>query len=195
MKTIVLTLSLFLLTTISWSQEDSITKLRTEKEAYLRENVLDAKENLSMERLDFFPFSDVWLIQAKLVRNRGKKIKIPTSTDRMANYRRYGYLCFEIDEQPYRLTVYINLDVPRKKRTTFFVPFKDLTAPQETYGGGRYLDLPVTKKDSVLINFNDVYNPYCVYSHRYSCPIPPEENHLEVRIEAGEKVPVPQRTD
>lgn len=190
-----LVISLFLISSICWSQEDSIAKQRVEKEDYLRENVLDGKENLSMQGLDFFPFSEDLIVPAKLVRNRGKKIKIPTSTEREANYRRYGFLCFEINEQAYRLTVYVNLDIPRKKRTSFFVPFKDLTAPQETYGGGRYLDLPITKSDSVSLNFNDAYNPYCVYSHRYSCPIPPEENQLEVRIEAGERLPIPQRTD
>ena len=190
-----LVISLFLISSICWSQEDYIAKQRVEKEDYLRENVLDGKENLSMQGLDFFPFSEDLIVPAKLVRNRGKKIKIPTSTEREANYRRYGFLCFEINEQAYRLTVYLNLDNPRKKRTSFFVPFKDLTAPQETYGGGRYLDLPITKSDSVSLNFNDAYNPYCVYSHRYSCPIPPEENQLEVRIEAGERLPIPQRTD
>lgn len=195
MKIALTVLSLLFITNILWAQEDSIAQKRAEKEDYLREHVLDKRENLSMQSLDFFPFSDSWIIQAKLVRNRGKKIKIPTSTAREANYRRYGYLCFEIDNQPYRLTVYENLDIPRKKRTTFFVPFKDQTAPTETYGGGRYMDLPRTKSDTVSLNFNDAYNPYCVYSHRYSCPIPPLENHLEVSITAGEKLPVPQRTD
>jgi uncharacterized protein (DUF1684 family) len=195
MKVVLAIVILLFFTTLSWTQDDAITKKRTEKENYLREHVLDKRENLSMQSLDFFSFSESWIIKAKLVRNRGEKIKIPTSTERVANYRRYGYLCFEIDNQPYRLTIYENLAIPKKKRTTFFVPFKDQTAPIETYGGGRYLDLPRTKNDTVSINFNDAYNPYCVYSHRYSCPIPPAENHLEVSITAGEKVPIPQRTD
>lgn len=195
MRVIILFFLLLSFPSFSMAQADSIAKERTEKENYLREHVLDGKENLAMQNLSFFPFSEDWIISAKLIRDRGKKIKIPTSTEREANYRRYGYLCFEINSQPYRLTVYSNLDVPRKKRKSFFIPFKDKTAPIESYGGGRYLDLPITKSDSVQLNFNDAYNPYCVYSYRYSCPIPPKENHLEVRIEAGEKNPIPQRTD
>jgi uncharacterized protein (DUF1684 family) len=178
-----------------WGQNDSIINQRNEKETYLREHVLNKKENLGIQQLDFFDFSEDWIIQAKLVRNRGKRIKIPTSTERLANYRRFGYLCFEIKGQPMRLTVFQNLDIPRKQRKTFFVPFKDLTASKKTYGGGRYLDIPIQKNDSISLNFNDAYNPYCTYSHRYSCPLPPLENHLEVKIEAGEKIPIPQRTD
>jgi uncharacterized protein (DUF1684 family) len=70
-----------------------------------------------------------------------------------------------------------------------FVPFKDLSSGKETYGGGRYLDFETTaiKEDLVILDFNKAYNPYCAFSSGFSCPIPPKENHLNVRVEAGEK--------
>jgi uncharacterized protein (DUF1684 family) len=73
-----------------------------------------------------------------------------------------------------------------KDSKTFFVPFRDLTSGQTTYGGGRYIDtrLAGTK---VPLDFNRAYNPYCVFNYDYACPIPPEENRLPVAVEAGEK--------
>ena len=59
----------------------------------------------------------------------------------------------------------------------------------ETYGGGRYIDLTITdiKNNLIELDFNKCYNPYCAYSDGYSCPIPPDENNLKIKIEAGEK--------
>ena len=114
---------------------------------------------------------------------------MPTSTERKAIYRRYGYLEFTFEDQLYRLTVYQN--VASKRKTTYegdlFIPFRDATSSNETYGGGRYLDLKIPSSSNVIIDFNLAYNPYCAYSPRYSCPIPPEENTLPIPIRAGEK--------
>jgi hypothetical protein len=69
----------------------------------------------------------------------------------------------------------------------FFLPFVDATAPEETYGAGRYLDVEAPRDGKFLIDFNYAYNPYCAYNDKWSCPIPPKENRLKVQIEAGEK--------
>ena len=68
-----------------------------------------------------------------------------------------------------------------------FLPFTDPTNGVTTYGGGRYLDLMIPATKVVQLDFNKAYNPYCAYSGNYSCPIPPEENHLEIEIKAGVK--------
>jgi hypothetical protein len=68
-----------------------------------------------------------------------------------------------------------------------FVPFTDLTSGDGSYGGGRYIDVKISKGDSIILDFNKTYNPYCAYIANYSCPIPPKENDLLVRIEAGIK--------
>ena len=68
-----------------------------------------------------------------------------------------------------------------------FLPYTDLTSGDGSYGGGKYLDLKIPDGNTIIIDFNKTYNPYCAYSHRYSCPVPPEENDILVRIEAGVK--------
>jgi uncharacterized protein (DUF1684 family) len=68
------------------------------------------------------------------------------------------------------------------------VPFRDATSGHDTYGAGRYLELPVhTGADTYLLDFNDAYNPLCAYSPYFSCPYPPAENQLPVPIRAGER--------
>ncbi|MCK5678470.1 MAG: DUF1684 domain-containing protein, partial [Flavobacteriaceae bacterium] len=68
-----------------------------------------------------------------------------------------------------------------------FLPFTDKTNGESTYGGGRYLDLKIPDGDTTVIDFNKAYNPYCAYNHKYSCPIPPKANQLDVEINAGVK--------
>jgi uncharacterized protein (DUF1684 family) len=86
-----------------------------------------------------------------------------------------------------------------------FLPFHDLTAPTETYGGGRYLidtikgsDFPRLWREGgtrrVILDFNYAYNPSCAYDHRWVCPLAPPENRLPVGIRAGERVYRPRET-
>ena len=69
-----------------------------------------------------------------------------------------------------------------------FVPFRDATSGGETYGGGRYLDLPVAPLGRYALDFNRAYHPYCVYSDAYSCPLPPAENTMALAVRAGERL-------
>ena len=68
-----------------------------------------------------------------------------------------------------------------------FLPFTDLTNGEATYAGGRYIDLAIPDGDTLIIDFNKSYNPYCAYNKKYSCPIVPKVNHLEIDINAGVK--------
>jgi uncharacterized protein (DUF1684 family) len=70
-----------------------------------------------------------------------------------------------------------------------FLPFKDDTNGVETYGGGRYMDVRIStvKDGKIILNFNKAYNPYCAYNEGFNCPIPPQENHLNIAIRAGER--------
>ena len=72
-----------------------------------------------------------------------------------------------------------------------FVPFRDATSGKETYGAGRYLDIPRhdDSDDAYMLDFNLAYNPSCAYSPRWNCPYPPPQNNLNIAVEAGEKVP------
>ncbi|MDD4374469.1 MAG: DUF1684 domain-containing protein [Bacteroidales bacterium] len=114
---------------------------------------------------------------------------MPTTTNRLPVYREYGKLSFTHNDTTFVLTAYQNMDLFTKDSTNngLFIPFKDFTNGLTTYGGGRYLDIEIPETDSILLDFNTAYNPYCAYNHRWSCPIPPDENHLQTSILAGEK--------
>jgi uncharacterized protein (DUF1684 family) len=106
-------------------------------------------------------------------------IKYTDGTDE--KYEKYGYAHFSIRGETLKLLLL-------KNESVISVLFKDATSGQQTYGGGRYLDYPVSeiKNNTIILDFNKAYNPYCVYQESYACPVPPAENTLSVPIEAGE---------
>jgi uncharacterized protein (DUF1684 family) len=112
----------------------------------------------------------------------GAEISFETSDNRVKIYRRAGTVDFEVQGTPAQLTLYDT------GHLGFFIPFRDKTSGNATYGAGRYLDIEANDDGTVTIDFNLSYNPSCVYDEGYSCPIPPIENWLQVPIEAGEKI-------
>ncbi len=112
-----------------------------------------------------------------------------TTTSRTPKYRTFGYLDFVINDTNCRLTAFQNIDYKDHPvyGGSLFVPFKDLTNMQGSYGAGRYIDINIPTKNTVILDFNEAYNPYCAYSERWSCPLVPFENHLNVYIPVGEK--------
>nr|MCU0394110.1 DUF1684 domain-containing protein [Thermoflexibacter sp.] len=100
-------------------------------------------------------------------------------------YVRYAYAHFEIDKQKLQLTIYKSMD--RVSKGVLFLPFKDQTNGEETYSAGRYVEVKNNNGSSIIIDFNKAYSPYCAYNETYSCPLPPKENHLNVKILAGER--------
>lgn len=128
-----------------------------------------------------------FLVTARFEPRTGEVFGMKTSTEREPKYQSVGLLHFTLDGTEQQLTVYRNIDLSRLDdyRNYLFVPFTDLTNGETTYGGGRYLDLEGPLGDAVELDFNRAYNPYCAYGGRYSCPIPPPENHLEVAVRAG----------
>lgn len=114
---------------------------------------------------------------------------LATTTDRQTEERVYGIARFKIDEKEYQLELYQSSDLMKTTEYAnyLFLPFTDLTNAKTTYGGGRYIDLRIPDSDSILIDFNKAYNPYCAYNSKYSCPKVPKQNHLELAVEAGVK--------
>ena len=110
---------------------------------------------------------------------------IDTSDDRPRTANRLGELRFTLAGRELTLTAY---RVGEADSDALFVPFRDATSGVETYGAGRYLDIEPEADGTYTLDFNEAYHPYCVYSDSYSCPLPPSENHLSVRIEAGERL-------
>jgi uncharacterized protein (DUF1684 family) len=110
----------------------------------------------------------------------GSEIRFPTSDDREKVYKTFGTVSFEVLGEPVELTLYDT------GHPGLFLPFRDATSGDTTYGAGRYLDIEPSEDGAVTIDFNLAYNPSCVYADGFSCPIPPVDNWLRVPIEAGE---------
>jgi uncharacterized protein len=111
---------------------------------------------------------------------------MPLTNGSYEPYLRYAIANFELEGQPQRLTLYKKL--AKEEKDQWFVPFTDKTNGFETYGGGRYLDIPY-KEDAktVVLDFNRAYSPFCAFNPEYVCPVPPKDNRLTVAIPAGEK--------
>ncbi len=174
--------------------KEEINARRVEHARHLSDTVYHVLKQDEIEEfggLDYFDFDSSYQVPATFVKDKGKVFEMPTSTDRLPKYRRYGYFYFKINNQPCTLEVYQSLSLKKIKeyKNHLFLPFKDKTSTKETYGGGRFIELDIPE-ESFILDFNTAFNPYCAYSYRYSCPIPPEANHLDVEIRAGEKTPL-----
>lgn len=154
--------------------------------------ILNQDEIQNIKKLQYFEIDSNWILTADFKKDVGEIFEMPTTTERKPTYRRVGYLFFTYQEIHFQLAVYQNMELKGTAyEDYYFLPFKDSNAPEITYGGGRYLDVQFSLEDvNVVVDFNKAYNPYCVYSYRYSCPITPSENHLSVKINSGAKNPI-----
>ena len=108
-------------------------------------------------------------------------------------YERTARLHFEVpdaDGEPTEATLVAYQRVDHDGGS-LFVPFRDKTTGQQTYPGGRYMELHHEREfedqSEVPLDFNLAYSPFCAYSEAYECPLPPRENWLEAAVPAGEQ--------
>lgn len=145
--------------------------------------------------LKYYPVDLRYRFVAKLHKyEHPDSIPMITSTGQERTALKYGYVKFDMHGKPCVLQVYKLVDVQKTHPDYLFLPFIDKTAGKDTYPGGRYLDLKENAREEYVIDFNLAFNPSCAYGKQgYSCPLPPEENRLEVAIRAGEKnYPLPK---
>jgi len=151
---------------------------------------LTKKDFKTFSSLDFYPINSDLIIEASFKRTPNEKpFDMLTTTSRLAKYVKYGIANFMIDGENIQLNIYQNIDLIKKEeyKDYLFLPFTDLTNGKESYYGGRYIDLRIPKENTIIIDFNQAYNPYCAYNNKYSCPIPPKENSIDVAVKAGVK--------
>lgn len=154
---------------------------------------LKKKDLKGFKGLDFFPIDTSYIVTAKLIKTKNSPIfKMATTTDREPLYKEFGKLNFDIKGKNLTLTIYQSQDdlEDEKLKDFLFLPFTDGTSGNESYGGGRYMDVMLTdiKSDNTIkLNFNNTYNPYCAYNEKFSCPLTPRKNHLDIEIKAGIK--------
>lgn len=144
----------------------------------------------TFKTLDFYPVNEKYFVTAKFVRTKKEKpFEMKTTGERTPLYVKYGEAHFTLEGKKLKLNIYRNIALSEKQeyKDYLFLPFSDLTCGKESYIGGKYIDFKIPKGKTIVIDFNTSYNPYCAYNHKYSCPIVPLENDLDVEIKAGVK--------
>jgi uncharacterized protein (DUF1684 family) len=139
--------------------------------------------------LKYYPVDIRYKVTADLTPVQNKKpVQLSTNDGKEQQYVEYAYAQFDLDGYHNKLLILEVLDMG-PFRGKLFLAFGDETSTIETYGAGRYLDVAkVPGSNTITLDFNKAYNPYCAYAEKYSCPFPPAENLLKVSIKAGEKI-------
>lgn len=164
-----------------------VQRMRGEKLEYFAKNssspIADPDD---IDRIDWFDVDSQYVLEAVAERTTGDTVMIVMSDGVREKFYKYGIASFKFRGKDLSLAVYSKEDKP-KKNALLFVPFLDKTNGISTYGGGRYLDVPMAKGDRLTLDFNMAYNPYCTYNDSYICPVPPSSNMLDIEVRAGEK--------
>jgi hypothetical protein len=145
------------------------------------------KELLEFKQLAYFAPDPRFAVTAKVERLAAPDpIKLATTRGLTKSFVRYAMLRFELDGTRYTLTAFRPAGSTGRE---LFVPFRDATSGNETYGAARFIDLeePDRGASMLTLDFNEAYNPLCAYSPAWNCPIPPPENILKVSVTAGER--------
>lgn len=140
--------------------------------------------------LDFFKPDTTYQVLARFERTpNAVPFLLNTTTGEKTEEVLFGIAHFELNGKQHQLEIYQTpaLLTQEKYRDYLFLPFLDETNGNETYGGGRYIDLTIPEGNTIVIDFNKAYNPYCVYNKKYSCPLVPRQNYLRTTVRAGVK--------
>ena len=134
--------------------------------------------------LDYFPVNPAFRIQAHFEPYQPpKKIPITNVLGMTSDETSPGALLFTLGGKTYRID-----PILEQGEKDLFIIFKDATSGKETYGAARYMYAhPPDANGNTVVDFNKSYNPPCVFTPYATCPLPPPQNRLPIRIEAGEK--------
>jgi len=140
----------------------------------------DSKLRREFTGLHWFPPKDNYRVNAQFIRNNPPlEIAIPNILGEVIQEASPGYVQFTLEGKSLRL------DPIMEGHELFFI-FRDETAGKETYPAGRFLKAEFPKNNAVVLDFNKAYNPPCAFTPYATCPLPPKQNRLPIRIEAGE---------
>ncbi|MBV9280228.1 MAG: DUF1684 domain-containing protein [Chloroflexi bacterium] len=160
------------------------------------QSALDEGQKRGFRNLGYYPYNPRACVEATVDLDvEPQRLMVQTGDEEAMPMSRAAVLRFAFDGRAAELSLYW-IDV---YGGGLFLPFRDATAPSETYGGGRYLFdtvkgsdfLTVSGEDGlerIQLDFNYAYNPSCAYNYRWVCPLAPPENRLPFPIPAGEKV-------
>jgi len=195
MKNVVLIFSCFLLLPMAGLGQSLKKQIKQHRKAYKKNFLADERAPLNkkdLKKMQFFAAQEKYIVHAEFsLTPDAKPFLMATYSGITRDYISYGVIKFTIDGKEHQLSIYKNLGYFNNPlyKDHLFLPFKDWTNDEESYGGGRYLDLKMSDivDQKIIIDFNKAYNPWCAYSDGFNCPVPPKENHLGFALEAGER--------
>jgi uncharacterized protein (DUF1684 family) len=143
----------------------------------------DAETRRNFRGIETFPYDERYRVEARFEPYvPARDIAVPNVLGTVEKQSSPGALVFELDGQTYHLD-----PVLETGETDLFVIFGDQTNGRETYGGGRFLYAKPAVGGKTILDFNRAYDPPCVFTPYATCPLPPKQNKLPIRVEAGEK--------
>ncbi|GAA0300585.1 DUF1684 domain-containing protein [Halarchaeum salinum] len=168
---------------------ERITEYRAEKDEFLAEHPqspIPPEEREAFDGLDYYAPDPSYRVVARMqAASEVEEVELATTDGPARTYERVATLGFTLADDHHVLEAYA-----APSQEGLFVPFTDPTNGETTYKLGRYLELDVETFDTgddVVIDFNTAYSPFCAYNDGFACVVPPEENHVSVPIEAGER--------
>ncbi|NOQ71632.1 MAG: DUF1684 domain-containing protein [Crocinitomix sp.] len=153
---------------------------------------LTRKERRNFKGHNFYTVDLSYVVEAKFNKIvEEDTVELMSSSGNVKYYRPYATLTFKIAGVECELIAFqsMRLREVEEYKNYLLLPFRDVTSGSSSYGGGRYLDIEIPSANTITLNFNLAYNPYCAYTSGYNCTVPPKENTLPVAIKAGLKAP------
>lgn len=188
----IVAVTIFNFLTMGESSEDYVERIeqeRKDKNGFMLSStspLLD-EDKQGFKGLNYFPIDETYKVTARIEKTSNKQpIFIESTTGEQLKYIPFALAKFELGGKEQSLMLY--QDWEEKDPNRLSLMFADETSAAETYGGGRYLDVMYRNTNSVVIDFNNAYNPYCHFNPEFSCPIPPRQNIMDIPIRAGEKI-------
>ncbi|MFD1685792.1 DUF1684 domain-containing protein [Halobellus litoreus] len=178
------------------TDEDYVSELRTnreEKDDFFGshpQSPVPPEHREEFDGLEYFAPAPEYRVDATVETHADPEpVPMETTAGNEVRYVRVVTFEFDLADETHRVHGYKQR--PDDDEEPVFVPFRDKTTGQETYRGGRYLELhpagELEDGETVLLDFNLAYTPFCAFSETFECPLPPEENWLETAVRAGEK--------
>jgi len=170
-------------------REERLKTFRQKRDLFFKEDLqspIKAKDRKGFKGLIYYPIDLKYAVVGKIERypTEPKPVYVTLSTNKGPGrtYVKYGRFEFKLEGKKHSLHIY-----RPPGESDLFLPFRDKTSETETHREGRYLHIEQMPDGMVLIDFNRAYNPFCEFDEKYTCPLPPAENWLDVAIRAGEK--------
>ena len=176
-----------IMSNIKDSYNEKVKDYRKQKDDYFKSSAgSPINDKGSFEGLNYFEPDKKYQVKADIsLLDDTIPLTMHRSDGKKDSYIRFALATFILEGKEYSLVLLQHEN--EQEPNVLFLPFADKTNGETSYGGGRYIDLKYKNTPKITIDFNFAYNPYCAYNYKYSCPIPPKENYLDVTILAGEK--------